>query len=194
MYVSCFSVKVLSLIVFSFINTLDSNIGWLPGNFSIQPNTLRILQKAGLSAVILSHIFDSEGAWSKMGNQCSQQNDDDKLMSSIGTLKIFPTHILRLLVLSLRSDCESAEYAYRYLCGWDTGTGFMQFIRTRHLRTYFCINYPSGALERFKAYINKTPSLVYRDFFLDALCADDCSKEWKHTIGQRRELLLGHVR
>jgi hypothetical protein len=69
----------------------------------------------------------------------------------------------------------------------------MQFIRTCHLRTYFCINYPSGALERFKAYLNKTPSLVYRDFFLDALCADDCLKEWGYTIGQRRQRLFDHV-
>jgi len=114
-------------------------------------------------------------------------------MSSFGTVEIFPTRILRLLVLSLRTDCESAEVAYRYLCGWDTGTGFMQFIRTRRLRTYFCVNYPSSALERFKAYLNKTPSLVYRDFFLDALCADDCLKEWQFTIGQQRELLLDHV-
>lgn len=181
------------MIIFSFINTLSSNTGWLPGNFSIQPTTLRILQKAGFSAVILSHIFDSEGAWAKMGNQCSQFRDNGTSMSSFGTLEIFLTRIFCLLVLSLRTDCESAEVAYRYLCGWDTGTGFMQFIRTRHLRTYFCINYPSGALERFKAYLNKTPSLVHRDFFLDALCADDCLKAWQYKIGQRRELLLDHV-
>lgn len=181
------------MIIFSFINTLGSSTGWLPGNFSIPPNTLRILHRAGLSTVVLSHIFDSEGVWSKMGNQCLQHNDDKKLMSSIGTLKTFPTRNLRFLVLSPQTNCESAEVTYRYLCGWNTGAGFMQFVRTRHLRTYFCINYPSGALERFKAYLNWAPSLVYRDFFLNMLCADDCSKEWQYTIGQRRDRLLGHV-
>lgn len=99
------------------------------------------------------------------------------------------------LYLIYETNSEFAEIAYRYTCGWesDTGTGFTQFTRTRNLRTYFCINYPSAALDRFKEDTKRTPSLVYRDFFLDALCEDDCLKGWQHSISERRELLLDHV-
>jgi hypothetical protein len=71
--------------IHSFINTLKSNIGWLPGNFSMRSSTIRVLQKAGLSTVILSHIFDTRGAWAKMGNQCFQHDGDDGILSKFGT-------------------------------------------------------------------------------------------------------------
>ncbi|PSN71711.1 hypothetical protein BS50DRAFT_234525 [Corynespora cassiicola Philippines] len=155
---------------FFFVNTIsNSNQGWLPGNFHIQPRTLRSLQKAGLSGAILTSMWSPEGVWAKMGNQCFTKHDENEVLSSF-------------------------EICYRYVCGWDTGAGITQSIRTRNTITYFCINYPSQALDRLQAYLQADPSLAYRDFFLDALCADDSLKQWQIDIGQRRSLLLYHER
>jgi hypothetical protein len=69
----------------------------------------------------------------------------------------------------------------------------MQSTRKRNQTLYICINYPPRALDRFKSYLRQRPSLAYRDFFLDALAADDCLKEWQFSIGERREMLYIHV-
>jgi hypothetical protein len=37
------------------------------------------------------------------------------------------------------------------------------------------------------------PSIVYRDFFVDALVADESLKQWQSEIGKRRELLQSYV-
>ncbi|KAF2445076.1 hypothetical protein P171DRAFT_359285 [Karstenula rhodostoma CBS 690.94] len=157
-----------SLSVF-FLSTLESRAGWLPGNFSICARTLRILQQAGLSSTILDTLFAKEGVWSKMGNQCFTENDAN------GALDNF-------------------EMCYRYVCGWDTGFGFTQLLRTRSQTIYFCINYPSQALKRFKMYLDRDVKFAYRGFFLDALSADECLREWQLDIGERRRRLLEHER
>lgn len=82
---------------------------------------------------------------------------------------------------------------YRYVCGWDTGFGFTQLLRTRSQTIYFCINYPPEALRRFKVYLDKDAKHAYREFFLDALSADQSLREWQLDIGHRRRQLLYHV-
>lgn len=74
-----------------------------------------------------------------------------------------------------------------------TGVGFTQFIRTRHQTTYFCINYPPHALTRLETLLEHDPSLAHRDFFLDALAADQNSKQWQYLIAQHRKELMFHV-
>src|SRR3990170_4713915 len=88
----------------------------------------------------------------------------------------------------------TTEMSYRYVCGWDTGFGFTQFIRIRHQRTYFCINYPRRARARLEAYLQHDPMLAHREFFFDALAADDGLKQWQLNIGERRASLLRYVR
>jgi hypothetical protein len=100
-----------------------------------------------------------------------------------------------MFIVSSRLN-DVADFAYRFVCGWDKSIetiGFMQFIRTRHQRTYFCINYPSGALDRFNAYLRISQSLVFHDLFLDALCAKYCLEKWQKTMGELRKQLLRHV-
>lgn len=70
----------------SFLSTLESRAGWLPGNFSIRARTLRILQQAGLSSTILDTLFAKEGGWSKMGNQCFTKVDADGNLENFGIL------------------------------------------------------------------------------------------------------------
>ncbi|KAF2745121.1 hypothetical protein M011DRAFT_527898 [Sporormia fimetaria CBS 119925] len=152
-----------------FIHTLDSDYGWLRGNFSIRPATLKALRKAGLSTSVLASIYSSEGFWAKLENQNFVQYDTDKRLKSF-------------------------EFAYRYICGWDRGVSYIHFLRTEHTRTYFCINYPSRAREKITAYLKRYPEFAYRDFFLDAVAADDCLKEWHLNIGERRESVLHHER
>ncbi|KAF2263761.1 hypothetical protein CC78DRAFT_266653 [Lojkania enalia] len=152
-----------------FINTLQTNSAWLPGNFSIRPGSLQSLRKAGLSGYILSAIWKQTGYWAKMGNHNHTAKNERGEMASFG-------------------------FSYRYVCGWDTGISFTQFLRTHHSRTYFCINYPCLAFDRFKSYLQHNPKLAYREFFLDALAADDSLDVWQTNIGKRREMLLGHER
>ncbi|KAF2645001.1 hypothetical protein P280DRAFT_535697 [Massarina eburnea CBS 473.64] len=155
----------LRLITHSFLNTLSSDVSWLPGNFSIRPRILKALLKAGLSKLVLGEIFTFEGSFAKLGEQCFQKKDKD-------------------------GNLTSFEICYRAHCGWDTGVSYIQFIRTGNHTTYFCINYPSRALDRFMALLEADPSMAYRDFYLDALAADDAQKQWRFTIGQHRNMLL----
>lgn len=69
---------------FSFINTLDSARSWLPGNFDIQPDTVRILLRAGLSKAILTNIYSQSGYWAKMGNQRHVCYDTDENLKTFG--------------------------------------------------------------------------------------------------------------
>ncbi|KAF2828409.1 hypothetical protein CC86DRAFT_465246 [Ophiobolus disseminans] len=147
-----------------FLNTLQANSSWLPGNFDIRPQTIRILRKAGLSGLLLTNLYSQSGYWSKMGNEQHLRHDDS-------------------------GELVSSELCYQYRCGWDTGVSFIHSIRTRHRTTYFCINFPSYALERLKAVIKSQPSVAYRDFFLDALVADDSLKQWQFEISHRRDAL-----
>lgn len=94
---------------------------------------------------------------------------------------------------SLSRLTVNVEVCYRYVCGWDTGYGFTQLLRTRFQTIYFCINYPPEALKRFRTYLDRDVNLAYREFFLDALCADECLREWQNDIGERRNKLLEHV-
>ncbi|OAL49439.1 hypothetical protein IQ07DRAFT_568360 [Pyrenochaeta sp. DS3sAY3a] len=152
-----------------FINTLDSARSWLPGNFDIQPDTVRILLRAGLSKAILTNIYSQSGYWAKMGNQRHVCYDTDE------NLKTF-------------------EICYQYRCGWDTGVSFIHFVRTRNQSSYFCINYPDFATQRLKAIVNSNPLLAHRDFLLDALVTDDSLKQWQHEIGTRRDTLQKYER
>ena len=90
----------------------------------------------------------------------------------------------RSVTLSRHSSHETAklidaEVCYRNTCGWDTGVGYIQSIRKGNQTTYFCINYPSRALDRFMASIKTNPSIAYRDFYLDILAAEDTCKQWR---------------
>ncbi|KAF2006936.1 hypothetical protein P154DRAFT_480762 [Amniculicola lignicola CBS 123094] len=155
-----------SLRVF-FIKTTGTRVGWLPGNFSIHQDQVRTLQKAGLSSILLCAIYSSKGYWAKMGSHCFTHRNQG-------------------------GDITAFEIAYRYICGWDTGVSFTQFVRTQYGRTYFCINYSSSALNRLKPYVDRTPSLAYRDFFIDAISADESLKEMQIDIDHRRESLIKH--
>ncbi|ORY16147.1 hypothetical protein BCR34DRAFT_476681, partial [Clohesyomyces aquaticus] len=150
-----------------FLSTTQSRSCWLPGNFSISLRVLCSLKRAGLSNTVLDNIYSAEGTWSKMGNQCFVQKDDRGCLSSF-------------------------EVCYRYQCGWDKGASFTQLLRTRYQTAYFCINYPRGALRRFKEYVAKNSSFAYRDFSLDALAADESSRQWRIEIGNRARQLYSH--
>ncbi|KAF3002104.1 hypothetical protein E8E13_009803 [Curvularia kusanoi] len=152
-----------------FVNTLECNSGWLPGNFSLRPETIRILREAGLSGLLLCNLFSKESYWAKMGNQRQFKYGDNDQLSSL-------------------------ELCYQYRCGWDTGVSFVHAIYSKQRTTYFCINYPSGARDRLEAII-KDPTkqaLVRREFFLDTLIADDSLKQWQQGIGTRRASLRDH--
>ncbi|KAH7139396.1 hypothetical protein B0J11DRAFT_42377 [Dendryphion nanum] len=149
-----------------FINTRDGGSGWLPGNFSVRPKIINLLRAAGLSDVLLCAIWNK---WAKMGENCFTRRDDQGFL-------------------------QSFEYIYQNLSGWDGGVGFYQFTRTRLGRTYFCFNYPPRALERLRAYVERKPSLLYRDFFLDALSAQETSQSWQRMINERRLILVDYER
>ncbi|CAO2647801.1 Nn.00g087230.m01.CDS01 [Neocucurbitaria sp. VM-36] len=150
-----------------FINTLDTNASWLPGNFEIRAQTLRILLKAGLSKALLANIYSKQCYWAKMGNQRFLRYNTD------GSLKTF-------------------EISYQYRCGWDTGVSFVDFVRTPSQSVYFLINYPTYALTRLKAAVNSNPRIAHRDFFPDTLVADDSLKQWQYEIGHRRDTLQSY--
>jgi hypothetical protein len=63
---------------------LSSSEGWLPGNFSIAPNTLKLLRKYGLSQLILCNIWTKAGYWAKMGNQRLMHYEDNEDLRSFG--------------------------------------------------------------------------------------------------------------
>ncbi|KAF1968821.1 hypothetical protein BU23DRAFT_601957 [Bimuria novae-zelandiae CBS 107.79] len=152
-----------------FLNTLRSREGWLPGNFSFSAHTLRTLQKAGLSSMVLDAIFTKSGYGSKMRNQCSTQRE-------------------------VTGELKSFEVCYRYICGWEAGISFTQFLRTQYQTVYFCINYPPAALCRLRVKLEKRVQIAYRDFFLDALSADESLRAWEIDIGVRREQLFDYER
>lgn len=89
---------------------------------------------------------------------------------------------------------SSFEICYRYSCSWDVGTSYIQLTRTRYLCTYFCVNYPPSARRRLEKYLQKSHSLAYREFFLDALTADESVKTWQMVIGDRRRMLINFER
>jgi hypothetical protein len=70
---------------------------------------------------------------------------------------------------------------------------FMQYTRTRNNSTFFCINYPDGALHRLKKHLQRDPALAFREYFLDALAAADCMAAWKSTISRNRRVLVDLV-
>jgi hypothetical protein len=72
------------LIPNSFIDTTRSTVGWLPGNFSIRPRTLRSLQLAGLCGTIVGAIFNPEGSWSKLGNQSFTRENEGGSLKAFG--------------------------------------------------------------------------------------------------------------
>ncbi|KAL6702414.1 hypothetical protein ACN47E_002056 [Coniothyrium glycines] len=147
-----------------FINTLNSNTSWLPGNFDIGQETMRILRKTGISTTLLSNLYHRQGYWAKMGtHQCVQYDD-------LGAVRQF-------------------ELCYQYRCGWDTGVSFIDLIRTPNQSLYFCINFPSCAMTRLEAVVRSNPLMAHRDFLPDILVADDSLKEWQHELGKRRDLL-----
>lgn len=69
----------------SFVNTLDTSASWLPGNFDLGPQTIRILRKAGLSKALLTNLFSDQGYWAKMGNQRMLRHDESGKLVSFGT-------------------------------------------------------------------------------------------------------------
>ncbi|KAF3034854.1 hypothetical protein E8E11_004446 [Didymella keratinophila] len=83
---------------------------------------------------------------------------------------------------------ELASVCYQYRCGLDTGVSFIHAKRAKDAITYFCINYPSGARERFEAIVKQQDrrEVLRRHFFLDTLAADDSLKQWQFDIGRKR--------
>jgi hypothetical protein len=69
----------------SFVNTLGTNKGWLPGNFDIRPRTIRALREAGLSKAILINIYSKQAYWAKMGSQRVLRRDKNNDLESLGT-------------------------------------------------------------------------------------------------------------
>jgi hypothetical protein len=60
------------------------NAGWLPGNFNIHPDTIKILRKSGLSGLLLGNLWTRTGYWAKMGNQRRMHYDENGALSSFG--------------------------------------------------------------------------------------------------------------
>ncbi|KAF1837364.1 hypothetical protein BDW02DRAFT_491758 [Decorospora gaudefroyi] len=147
-----------------FINTLNATKGWLPGNFDIRAQTIRILLKAGLSKVIMANMYSKQCYWAKMGNQRFLHYDADNNLTKL-------------------------EISYQYRVGWDTVVSFNQFVRTRTQSTYFCVNFPACAMARLENIVKRKPGLLYRDLLIDSLVADDSLKQWQFEIGSRRDLL-----
>lgn len=130
---------------------------------------IQTLQVAGFSSIILSEIYSPETNWAKMRDTCFLGRDENQKLSSF-------------------------EICYRYSCGWNVDTSYIQLTRTRDLCTYFCVNYPPSAGRRLKKYLQKSPSLAYREFFLGALAADESVKAWQTVIGDRRRKLINFER
>lgn len=93
----------------------------------------------------------------------------------------------------LVTDKIRPEYCYQYRCGWDNGVGYIHCVRGQHRTTYFCINYPSTAMKRLRLAMKVEPNIVYRDFFVDTLVANESSGQWQANINQRRQLLQNYV-
>ncbi|KAH7077769.1 hypothetical protein BKA63DRAFT_593022 [Paraphoma chrysanthemicola] len=147
-----------------FVDTLVASSGWLPGNFSISPDTINTLRAFGLSGLLLCNLWTEDGYWAKMGNQ-------------------------RFMRCRADGNLEALEVCYQYRSGWDGPVSFIHFIATSSQSTNFCINYPAGARDRLEELIKEDPSVLYRPFFLDTLAADDSLKRWQIDIGQRRQKL-----
>ncbi|KAF2023595.1 hypothetical protein EK21DRAFT_80526 [Setomelanomma holmii] len=148
----------------SFIDTLATNLGWLPGNFSIHPDTVSILRFFGLSGLLLCNLWTEHGYWAKMGNQRFMQSNDDGLL-------------------------ESLDICYQYRNGWNSAVSFIHSIVAAKGSVYFCINYPSGTRNRLKTCMETDPDALHRPFFLDTLAADECLKRWQGDIAERRAQL-----
>ncbi|KAH7088327.1 hypothetical protein FB567DRAFT_591733 [Paraphoma chrysanthemicola] len=146
-----------------FVDTLAASSGWLPGNFSIPPETINTLRAFGLSGLLLCNLWTEDGYWAKMGNQRFIRCRTNGLMESL--------------------------VCYQYRSGWDGPVSFIHVIATSTQSTYFCINYPIGARDRLEDHIKEDPSVLHRPFFLDTLAADDSLKRWQIDIGQRRQKL-----
>jgi hypothetical protein len=71
---------------YSFLNTLKSNLSWLPGNFCTRPRILKALLKAGLSKIVLGDMFTLEGSFARMGEQCFQRRHKNGDLSSFGMI------------------------------------------------------------------------------------------------------------
>lgn len=73
----------------SFINTLQTDLSWLPGNFGPRKKTIRILRDAGLSGILLCNLYSEQSYWAKMGNQRylrykKDDQSDTRRLSSVG--------------------------------------------------------------------------------------------------------------
>ena len=56
--------------------------------------------------------------------------------------------------------------------------------------TYFCLNYPARALQRFTEIIHKDPAQVHRKFLLDILAVSECLDAWQIVISRKRSQLV----
>ncbi|CAI6340206.1 unnamed protein product [Periconia digitata] len=150
-----------------FINTTASETSWLPGNFSMRPSMLQALLKIGLSKVVLSEIFTFEGSFAKMGPHVFESRNTDDSLSRF-------------------------EMCYRSQSGWSNGVLYIQSIRTATQTIYFCINYPTYAMDRLIISLNFSPNVIHQDLYLDTLAAVDSCRQWREIIGLRRHKLLRH--
>jgi hypothetical protein len=130
-----------------------------------------------------------------MGNTRFLCHNKDK---SLASFSIYSLSRLKDTFLTYMTDV-----VYRYQCGWNERTpekrnvyssiSFTQHTRAKSLSTYFCINYPTHARSRLMRYIERCPMLAHREFFLDALAADECIRAWQAVISRIRRELIVHV-
>ena len=102
-------------------------------------------------------------------------------------------HLTIMTGLALTLGEILSEHEYRFQCGFSEQVSFVQFTRIRQLRTYFCVNYPATALKRLKGYLEEDPRIMFREFLLDVLVQDECSKHWQRVIADCRKLVVYHV-
>lgn len=143
------------------------------------PDMVQTLRKSGLSDVLLSNVYSQTGYWAKMGNLQFSGSDCFGMC--------FPW-------ASVRFADNFEEICYQYRCGWHAAISYIHLVRTKSESTYFCINYPDKAFERLQLSLQNDSSVVFRDFFLDALAADASSKQWLLDINKVRDELLKTVR
>ncbi|OCK81948.1 hypothetical protein K432DRAFT_380841 [Lepidopterella palustris CBS 459.81] len=141
-----------------------------PSSLHVSKPVLKALQAAGMPAMVLSAIYEPEGVWAKMGDAffLDREAESGKVLSS--------------------------NLSYRYTFGWDNSVSYTHFSRTLHLRTYFCMNYPAPARTRLETYLRRHPELVQREWFIDALAADEGLKAWQGVVGTKRRLLVDFER
>lgn len=72
------------IVSISFINTLETNESWLPGNFDLPSSTIKVFREAGLSGVLLCNLYSRESYWAKMGNQRFLLYDDQGRLEKLG--------------------------------------------------------------------------------------------------------------